>query len=51
MPECARQTLDAHRDDRRDHIYGFEQLARHETHDPYWKAATQEMLLSGYMHN
>jgi deoxyribodipyrimidine photo-lyase len=51
MPQWARQTLDAHRHDRRDHIYSFDQLAGAQTHDPYWNAAMQEMLLTGYMHN
>jgi deoxyribodipyrimidine photo-lyase len=51
LPEWARQTLAAHRRDRREHVYCFDQLARADTHDPYWNAAMQEMLLTGYMHN
>ena len=51
LPEWARQTLAAHRRDRRGHVYSFDQLARADTHDPYWNAAMREMLLTGYMHN
>jgi deoxyribodipyrimidine photo-lyase len=51
LPEWARQTLAAHRRDRREHAYSFDQLARADTHDPYWNAAMREMLLTGYMHN
>ncbi len=51
LPEWARETLAAHRRDRREHVYSFDQLARADTHDPYWNAAMREMLLTGYMHN
>jgi deoxyribodipyrimidine photo-lyase len=51
VPEWARHTLAAHRGDRRPYVYGFDQLARAETHDPYWNAAMQEMLHTGFMHN
>jgi deoxyribodipyrimidine photo-lyase len=51
LPAWARQTLAAHQRDRREHVYNFEQFARAETHDPYWNAATREMLVTGYMHN
>jgi deoxyribodipyrimidine photo-lyase len=51
LPVWARQTLAAHRHDRREHIYGFQQLADADTHDPYWNAAMREMLTTGYMHN
>ena len=51
LPQWARQTLSAHKNDRREHVYGFEQLARADIHDPYWNAAMREMLLTGYMHN
>jgi deoxyribodipyrimidine photo-lyase len=51
LPEWARQTLAAHRQDRREHTYSFDQLTCADTHDPYWNAAMREMLLTGYMHN
>ena len=51
LPEWAQHSLAAHKQDRREHVYAFDQLARAGTHDPYWNAAMQEMLLTGYMHN
>jgi deoxyribodipyrimidine photo-lyase len=51
LPEWARQTLAAHRRDRRENVYTFDQLARADTNDPYWNAAMREMLVTGYMHN
>ncbi len=51
LPKWARQTLAAHRRDRREHVYSFGHLTRADTHDPYWNAAMREMLLTGYMHN
>jgi deoxyribodipyrimidine photo-lyase len=51
LPDWARQTLAAHRADRREHVYSFDQLARSDTHDPYWNAAMREMLVTGYMQN
>jgi deoxyribodipyrimidine photo-lyase len=51
LPAWARQTLKAHRADKRDYIYTREQLESAATDDPYWNAAQKEMLFSGYMHN
>jgi deoxyribodipyrimidine photo-lyase len=51
MPDWARETLAAHRHDQREYRYSYEQLAGADTHDPYWNAAMQEMLSTGYMHN
>jgi deoxyribodipyrimidine photo-lyase len=51
VPAWARQSLAAHRDDRREHIYPQAQLEAAETHDPYWNAAMREMTHTGYMHN
>ncbi|HEX5326599.1 MAG TPA: deoxyribodipyrimidine photo-lyase [Acetobacteraceae bacterium] len=51
VPHWAWRTLEAHRGDRRQHLYGYDQLARAETHDQYWNAAMREMLSTGYMHN
>jgi deoxyribodipyrimidine photo-lyase len=51
LPQWARQSLAEHRHDRREHIYDFARLAAADTHDPFWNAAMQEMLLTGYMHN
>lgn len=49
LPDWAKQTLQAHRDDPREHHYTRAQLEAAETHDPYWNAAMTEMKLTGYM--
>ncbi len=51
LPAWARDTLDRHRDDDREHVYTRHQLENAETHDPYWNAAMTEMVRTGYMHN
>jgi deoxyribodipyrimidine photo-lyase len=51
LPGWARATLDAHRVDRRPHIYTREQLESARTHDAYWNAAMREMRATGFMHN
>ena len=51
LPEWARNTLEAHRGDARQHIYSEAQLAAGETHDRCWNAAMREMCVTGYMHN
>jgi deoxyribodipyrimidine photo-lyase len=51
LPAWARATLDAHRSDRRQHVYTRDQLENARTHDRYWNAAMREMRETGYMHN
>jgi deoxyribodipyrimidine photo-lyase len=51
VPAWARQSLAAHRDDRREHLYSQAQLEAAATHDPYWNAAMREMTHTGFMHN
>ena len=51
VPGWARQSLAAHRDDRRGHLYTQDQLEAAQTHDPYWNAAMREMTHTGFMHN
>ncbi|HUS90963.1 MAG TPA: deoxyribodipyrimidine photo-lyase [Phycisphaerae bacterium] len=51
LPHWARTTLKAHARDRREHVYGPDDLAASRTHDPYWNAAMTEMRLTGKMHN
>jgi deoxyribodipyrimidine photo-lyase len=46
----ARRTLDFHRRDRREYVYGLEEFETAKTHDPYWNAAQKEMTLTGKMH-
>lgn len=51
LPAWARQSLDAHRPDRRPYLYDRHTLAAAGTHDPYWNAAMREMRHTGFMHN
>jgi len=51
LPRWARETLEAHRDDRRPHVYPRGRFEAADTHDPYWNAAMREMKTTGYMHN
>ena len=51
LPSWARASLDAHRADRRQHIYSRDELAAAQTHDRYWNAAMREMRETGFMHN
>ncbi|MGE3806756.1 MAG: deoxyribodipyrimidine photo-lyase [Gemmataceae bacterium] len=51
LPEWARKTLDAHRDDPREYAYGLEDWEQARTHDDYWNAAQREMVATGKMHN
>ena len=50
VPEWARQTLNAHREDARE-VYTLDQLIHAETGDAVWNAAQRQFLLDGYMHN
>ena len=51
LPDWARKTLADHGRDRRQEIYGQEELEAARTHDPYWNAAMREMKYTGFMHN
>jgi deoxyribodipyrimidine photo-lyase len=50
LPDWCRKTLKAHERDERKYIYSERELERFETHDPYWNAAQEEMVLTGKMH-
>ncbi len=47
----AYDTLTAHLDDTREARYSFEDYRRAATDDPYFNAAMQEMIHTGFMHN
>ncbi len=51
LPGWAKETLERHKKDGREHVYTRKQLEEAETHDPYWNAAMREMIHTGYMHN
>lgn len=50
FPDWAVRTLDKHRHDRREYLYGLEEFASAATHDPLWNAAQREMVVTGKMH-
>ena len=51
VPDWARQTLAAHRRDRRAFLYDRATFEAAQTHEPVWNAAMTEMKLTGYLHN
>lgn len=51
LPDWARKTLRAHKDDEREYRYTRKELENAATHDPYWNAAMQQMKQRGYLHN
>jgi len=51
LPDWAKQTLEDHKKDDREHTYTQKQLEAADTHDEYWNAAMKEMIHTGYMHN
>ena len=48
--DWAKDTLNAHRNDKREHLYTLEQLEKAQTHDKLWNAAQKEMTSTGKMH-
>lgn len=51
IPDWAKRTLEKHSKDKRDYVYSMEAWESAKTHDPYWNAAQQEMVVTGKMHN
>ncbi|MFW6157494.1 MAG: hypothetical protein ACOC4S_01495 [Balneolaceae bacterium] len=51
LPEWAKETLNDHRDDPREHIYTFEELEQAQTHDDLWNAAQTQLRQEGVIHN
>ncbi len=51
LPDWAQKTLAKHARDPRPHVYSRAELEQAATHDPYWNAAMNEMVATGYMHN
>ncbi len=48
--EWAKTTLNNHRKDEREYLYGREEFEMAQTHDPLWNAAQIEMVNRGKMH-
>ena len=51
LPNWAKETLNNHRRDTREHLYSPAELERAKTHDRYWNAAWLEARRTGYMHS
>ena len=51
LPEWARNTLDKHATDPREHVYSLEEFESATTHDELWNAAQQEIIATGRVHN
>ncbi len=51
LPQWARQTLEEHESDEREHLYTLEQLEQAQTHDHVWNAAQTELVTTGRLHN
>jgi len=50
LPRWAKETLEDHTKDPREHIYTIEELEFAKTHDPYWNSAQKELLKKGKIH-
>ena len=51
LPRWARETLDTHARDTREHVYDIGTLERGATHDPLWNAAQTQLVREGRIHN
>jgi len=51
LPVWARQTLEEHEEDPREHLYTLEEFERGATHDPLWNAAQIQLVREGRIHN
>jgi deoxyribodipyrimidine photo-lyase len=50
FPDWAKNTLDEHRNDEREYVYGLDEFEHGRTHDALWNAAQIEMVRTGKMH-
>ena len=48
--EWAKQSLEKHKSDPREHVYTYEQLEAAKTHDELWNAAQLQLVKSGKIH-
>lgn len=49
-PDWAKETLEKHKNDKKETVYKRKQFENAETHDEYWNAAQKEMVITGKMH-
>lgn len=50
FPDWAQETLNKHRQDKRDYIYSLEAFENSQTHDQVWNAAQTQLVNQGKMH-
>ncbi|MDR7666503.1 deoxyribodipyrimidine photo-lyase [Methanosarcina sp. Z-7115] len=50
FPNWVKESLNAHRHDRREYLYTLEEFEAGKTHDPLWNASQMELLSRGKMH-
>lgn len=51
LPDWVQKTMDKHRDDPREWVYDYDQLANSQTHDDIWNAAQTQLREEGIIHN
>jgi len=51
LPDWILKTMDKHRDDPREHIYSYDELAQAKTNDEIWNAAQTQLREEGIIHN
>lgn len=51
LPEWARDTLEEHASDEREHIYSLQEFEESQTHDDLWNAAQRQLVVEGRIHN
>jgi deoxyribodipyrimidine photo-lyase len=50
LPAWAQATLNAHREDRREHVYTVQLFDAAATHDPLWNAVQRQLVRDGWFH-
>ena len=51
LPAWARDSLEEHASDPREHVYSLEQFEHSQTHDELWNAAQRQLVREGRIHN
>lgn len=51
LPDWAKETLEEHAGDEREHVYSLEQFEAADTHDRVWNAAQTQLATEGRLHN
>ncbi|MEM1214833.1 MAG: deoxyribodipyrimidine photo-lyase [Bacteroidota bacterium] len=51
LPDWAKETLNQHKSDEREHVYTRTEFEQGNTHDEAWNACQQQLRERGYLHN